>query len=218
MTKTSHFAALLSELDTMQKASAGGADGDTDDKKVVDAAGDGTETGTGDGDTGGGEGDETFGKAFTVRLADGTEQQAYDGTAMMKALHTQQGEHGAAMEDMHKAFGMAIDVIKSLQATIAKQDTLLKALDTRVAGLATTGTGRKSMVTVMERLGSGTANSDPAAAPKQTAGGIMMKARSMAIEGKMPWADVARIEAYQGRGQVAPPDILSQYPALMMTA
>lgn len=227
------FADLLVELEDLQKArmpaekDVGNGDGDAgegtsatskkdgkapavgdakDDKNIKAAAKDGQDEGAKD--------EESFGKAFKVKLEDGTETEAFDGTAMLKALHDENGDLRETIGDLQKGFELAIDVIKNLRTTAGEQGALLKSLGTKVSGLSTAGTGRRTMLTIAEKLTPGT----PGAAPddgKPTAGAVMMKAQFMARKGDLDWGSLPRIEAYQGRGQLAPADLLARFPELL---
>jgi hypothetical protein len=127
------FAALLDDLETLQKASAPSKEdeGKGDDKKIAAAAADCDKDGDKD-DKG-----EEFGKAFKVTLADGTEAEAFDGTAMLKALHTEHTKLAEVVEaqraDMQKAMEILVAVAKDQRKTIADQADLLKALGSNVA-------------------------------------------------------------------------------------
>lgn len=213
----SEFKALIGELqtqlDTFAKAGAPCDDGKADDKKIVAAAGKEGEKAEKEGD---GDGDETFGKAFKVTLADGSEAEAFDGTAMLKALMLENGELKESMGDFQKAFASAVDVIKQMRDAMTEQATMLKALQTTVGTLSAAPAGRRTMVTIAEKLTPGTPGAGEAAKP--TAHGVMMKASQMCRSGALGWEALPRIEAFQGRGQLAPPDLLARFPELLTPA
>jgi hypothetical protein len=227
----SEFAKLLGDLEEFQKAakpacdepdgddkgkSKAKADGKADDKKIEAAAADGEKEGDQDKDG------EPFGKAFKIKLEDGTETEAFDGTAMLKALHTENEVLRATIndqnQDLMKAMEIVVGELGKLRAADAERGTLMKALQTRFDALTTAGTGRRTMLTIAEKLtpmqgtpSAGAAHVDD----KPTPGQVMMKAQFMAREGKLPIGQTVRIEAYQGRGILAPPDLLARYPELL---
>jgi hypothetical protein len=225
------FAALISELESFQKASgadddktAGSGDGKGDDKKIVAAAADGDKTSAKENPTEGeGSGDdkgkgEPFGKALQVTLADGSQVEAWDGSEMLKAMQTESGEMREQMDDMRKAFEIAVGVIRDLRTEASAQDTLLKSLQLKIASVGASPTGRKSMIAIAEKLspGSGTgAGSGARAATEPTAASVMMKAQQMCRADALGWEALPRIEAFQGRGQLAPPDLLARFPELL---
>lgn len=204
-----NFEALLGELDLLKSmpsndATMGGADDAT-----AGGAGDGGEGGGGEEDGGreGDEGDEAFGKSFKVTLADGTEAEAYDGTAMMKSLRTDllglQGDN----EALAKALGGAVEAIKAQREAIISQGTLIKSLQADLAKLAGQGSGRRSVLNVLEK----TATTAPAAASggaqKITPQGFMAKALSLQKSGELNATDVARCEMNLNKFGQLPPDL-----------
>jgi hypothetical protein len=227
----SDFAALLADLETLQKASGADCaddkktmgDGDADDKKdsagdkkIVAAAKDGEKNSDA-------EEKETFGKAFKVKLEDGTETEAFDGTQMLKALHAEhevlRGAVYSRDEDILKAFDMAIGTIRDLQAKVGGQETIIKALQTKVDTFGAAGVGRRTMLTIAEKLspsagvtGSGEAER-AAAGPK--ASDVMAKAKFLAREGKFDPAQLPRLEAHQMRGMIGPDDLMKAFPELL---
>lgn len=228
-----NFDGLLGEIDTLLKAataepgSAGGKPGGA--KRIRRAAqnADGTGEGTADGD-GDGTGDSTldpdnldpdgangegepFGKSFEVELPDGTKTEAYDGTAMLKALHAENGALRAEIGGAHKALGATLGVIKALQGQIAQQGDLMKALTADVKALGSQGSGRRAILSVHDKPA--TTAGAPATSTARP-GDVMAKAMALFAEGKMEGGDLRRIEAHQGRGLLAPADVLSRYPGL----
>ena len=226
----SEFAKLLGDLEEFQKArpapeddeddkkgAKGDKEGKADDKKIEAAAKDGEKEGDCDKDG------EPFGKAFKIKLEDGTETEAFDGTAMLKALHTENEVLRATITDQNndlmKAMEIVVGELGKLRAADAARETVLKALQTRFDALTTAGTGRRTMLTIAEKLtpmqgtpSAGATQHDD----KPTAPQVMMKAQFMAREGKLPIGQTVRIEAYQGRGMLAPPDLLARYPELLI--
>lgn len=205
------------ELETMMKADGdkddkgGSADGDADadNKKIQAAADDGkakSDAGCDDKD------DKMLGKAMTIKMADGTEVEAFDGTQAIVELTQQNADLREAMTDMQKAFGAAVEVIKALRTQVADQGTLIKAFGDKVSTAVASPAGRRSMVSIVEKLSP--AESKTTEQPKATAQSVMMKARALCDAGKAPWEILPRIEAYQGRGMIAPPDLLAHFPDL----
>jgi hypothetical protein len=228
------FAQLLSELEEFRKASpacdededkkmgakrnkAGSEDDDADDKKIEAAAKDGDKRSEA----------ETFGKAFRVKLEDGTETEAFDGTEMLRALHAE--HEGLAdrvagqQEDILKAFDLAVVTIReqreelaALKAKTAEQGTLLKSLGDKVSTIGAAGVGRRTVLAIAEKLSpsagiTGAASETSAPTPNQ----VLMKAQFMARNNKLDWSQLPRIEAHQGRGALAPDDLLQRYPELL---
>jgi hypothetical protein len=222
----SDFTGLLADLEELRKASdptdkkAKAKDGDADcddaadDRKIEAAAKDGEKQSDKDKDG------ETFGKAFKVKLEDGTETEAFDGTEMLKALHA---EHeglrqtvDTQQDDILKAFGMAVTTIRELRTQVAEQSTMLKALQGKVETMGAAGVGRRTMLTIAEKLSpSAGVSGESTKSAGPTPGQVLMKAQFMARKGDLDWGLLPRIEAHQGRGSLAPDDLLQRYPELL---
>ena len=213
------FDALLAELGTMSKAAS--ADGD---QKVAAAAAeagakmpDGTMAkGEGEGE-GEGEGDEDMmGKSFQVTMADGTTQDAYDGTMVLKAMGVRIGGLQQVISDLETDRDAAnANLAKSLQAStvllgqVKEQGELLKSMAVRLDSMATGGRGRQAALTVVDKPGAtGAAGTTPAPAVLQ--GEIMAKAMTAFNAGTISGSEIARLEANFARGNAAPADILAQ--------
>jgi len=156
----SQFEKLLADLgsaqaetDTLAKSLP--AEDGKDDKKIQAAAADGGAGGDGEGgdadkDGGNADGDKDgdgkpLAKSFKVTLADGTEVDAEDGTALVKSL----SERLDATEGMFaKVMGQAVDLIKS-------QGAIIKSQGDQIAKLAGEGRGRKTMVSITEKAPAG---------------------------------------------------------------
>ena len=117
---------------------------------------------------------EPMGKSLTIKLEDGTEQVVFDATEMMKSFEKQSGDLTVRCGKLEEA------LVKSLNANIVmvrgltEQGAMLKALETKVAELGAAGSGRKAVLTVIEK-----GPSQQAAATGQTVqefGEQMMKA------------------------------------------
>lgn len=187
------FDKLKAELaDTFMKAQS--IEQADDDKKIEQAA-DGADKndppggGTQDGAAPKGDdaGSDEFVKSFRVRLEDGTETDAYDGTAMLKGMHALITAQDAALKALTARFegfaGATADmapILKSLTTAAETQGALLKALREQPGG-------RKS--TLQAPASPGTAEQKP------TDGELMAKSLSAAKDGRIGWNDVARIEA-----------------------
>lgn len=208
------FDGLLGEIDQLLKSSTAkdpAEDGDGDEiirRAAGEADGDGTGSDADpDGDA---DGEEPFGKSFDVTLPDGSTQAAYDGTAMLKALHAENGVLRGEIGGAQKALTAAVGLIRSLTGTIAEQGSMLKSLTADVKALGNQGTGRRAMLSTHDKPTGGGA----AAASTATHGSVMAKAMALFQEGKMDGGDLRRIESHQGRGALAPPDVLARFPGL----
>lgn len=210
------FDALLGELDTMSKAAM--ADG-----KVMAAAKEGgapmpdqgkpTMTpeeeeaerqkqmlkGAEDGDDG------MMGKSFAVTLPDGSTQEAYDGTAMLKAMGAQvtalAADRDAAKADLNKA----LTASTALLGVVKQQGEMLKAMHTRVEAMANTGRGRQATVSLADKPGL-IAGAASVASGKD----VMAKAMTAFRAGTLDGNDVSRAESHLGRGLPVPADILER--------
>ncbi|RVT91426.1 hypothetical protein EOD42_22485 [Rhodovarius crocodyli] len=199
---------LKAELgDVLLKAQ--GIDQLSDDKKIEQAA-DGADKNdpaggaTQDGAAGKG-GDappsDEFVKSFRVKLEDGTETDAYDGTEMMKAMHTLITAQDAALKALTARFdgfaGATADlapILKALTDASGKHGEMINSLREQPGG-------RQSTLQAP-------AKQDPAQ-QMPTGGDLMAKSLSAAKEGRIGWNDVARIEARLNDRLPIPDDLLA---------
>ena len=198
---TNQFDSLVGELGDLLKAATAEKDGKGDEtiKKAAEDGEEGGEDGGEDEDEG-----ESFGKAFSVTLPDGTVQEAYDGTVMLKALHTENLGLRADLGRAGEALTGAVGVIRAMQKTQGEQGTLLKSLSAQVAAMGTQGAGRRAVLSINDKPGAGSGGGGA----KVTAGDVMAKSMALFTEGKLTGADIARVEAAHGRGQLGPADVL----------
>lgn len=214
----SQYEKLLEELETMAKAMPG--DEGADDDKIQaaaaaanpDADGDGENDVTGDdlnpeglGDEGEGEGDgddeETMGKSFALKLEDGTELEAIDGTELVKSLMARvESNEGTVM----KALSTAVDLL-------GKQGNMIKSLQDEVKKLAGEGRGRKTVVSVSEKPVAGaTMAKSQGAADGLSANEFMAKALAAQASGRLTGLDVARAESALNKGLPVPQDVVNR--------
>lgn len=208
----------LEELETLGKSQS--ADDAADDDKIQAAAdegnadtdGDGKNDVTGEdtGDDGGDDGDdgdddeeEDMGKSFSFKLDDGTEVEAVDGTQMVKALMTR----------VEKSEGQTTEALERTIGLLKSQGEIIKSLQGQVEKLASSGKGRKTVLSIAEKKSvsemrkSETGEGDEDGMPAQE---FMAKALSAQSQGKVTGADVARAESYINRGLQVPEDIVKR--------
>lgn len=213
------FDALLAELttahdETITKALKP-ADGASDDKKIVAAAADGgvdtakvgdkddkdgkaAVVAEGDGD---GDGDgKPFAKSFKLKLADGSEVDALDGTELFKALTTRVEDTEGVLS---KALRLAVDLIKA-------QGTAVAALQADVAKFADSGKGRKAVLSIAEKPAIAETLAKAGDPEGITPDQFMTKAMSAMAAGKILGSDVSRCEAYFNRGLQPPAELVAK--------
>jgi hypothetical protein len=200
--------ALKDEGEVMQKSYAPNDD-KADDQNIANAAddkanGDLDDDGTND-KTGKPvikkEGDEAMGKSFDLTLDDGTKVEAFDATELLKAL-------GARQDGVETALTKALEITVG---TIKTQGDMIKSLQADVTRLANAGRGRKTAVTLVDKV-------DPATLAKSEPTGMgpaefMAKALTLQEQGKLSGLDVARAESYLNRGIEIPADIRAKVMA-----
>ncbi len=209
------FEALLNDLDALQKArtphmepddddEGGAPDGDEDDERIAAAADrDFDEDGESDGEDDLPEDDdededdehETFGKSFSVTTESGSTVEAYDGTAILKAMHERlvdlENTRDENQEDLRKA-----------AIVMHKQSLLIKSLHTQISALQAQGNGRKSVISLHEKP-SAMARKPENPHPQV----VLAKAMAAQQTGKITGTDVARIESYLSRGLSVPSEL-----------
>lgn len=153
--------------------------------------------------------DEFMGKSFPVTMADGSVQEAYDGTEMMKAMSVRltdvtahADELGAELDGTRGELTKALAASAGLLGIVKQQGALLKSLQADVARFGGGGAGRKASLTLHAKEAGPAA---PAAPP--TGPSIMTKAMSAYDAGKLTGGDIARLESHLGRGNPVPDDI-----------
>jgi hypothetical protein len=214
----SPFDTLLGELDTMAKAfpPKTDADGDKDgDKKKCKHGVEGCEK----------EGDHEheMKKSFSITLADGSVVEVEDGAAMLKALSDR---FDASEEKVIGTLTSAVAIIgsqgalvKSLseqlathETTIGAQATMIKSLQTDLGKLASTGAGRKAVLTVAERR---TDTATAAVAKNGMPEGVtteqfFAKAFEKQGMGKLTGADISLAETCLNNGHAIPDNLVSR--------
>lgn len=181
------FEKLLEELEVMAK-SIGEDDGD-DDEAIQAAAEDGKEgehaepDGDEDGEVeGDGDGDEPMGKSFAFTLEDGTVVEAQDGTELVKSL---MARIDTTESTIAKALGSAVELI-------GKQGDMIKSLQAEMKKMAGEGRGRKTVVSVAEKVPTGQtmAKSEPGMTVRQ----FFAKANAAFGAGKITGQELTAID------------------------
>lgn len=214
----SQYEKLLEELETMAKAMPG--DDAANDDKIAAAAAEANPDADGDGDNdvtgehikpdgdegagaegGGGDDEETMGKSFALKLEDGTELEAIDGTELVKSLMARvESNEGTVM----KALGTAVDLL-------GKQGDMIKSLQDEVKKLAGEGRGRKTVVSVSEKPVAGaTMAKSQGADDGLSANEFMAKALAAQASGRLTGLDVARAESALNKGLPVPQDVVNR--------
>jgi len=221
---STQFDALLGDLDTLHKAIP--KDGDA---KIVAAKKDGeADAGAGEGGAaaaaGAGDGDgkkkdgdgKTMAKSMTVKLEDGTEVEAVDGTELVKALETTLGalttRFDANETVLTKAFGQITDLLKALGAKLGVVEEQNKAQAEQIKTLGSEGRGRKAVVTLVEKKPEGTTlakggGGEEGMKPDE----FMTKAEAQFRAGKITGMEISYIESAFNRGEFQlPPALISK--------
>ena len=130
-------------------------------------------------------------KSFSFQMEDGEQVEAFDATELIKSM----GADMAALRDESvNVMTQAFTMIKSQAAEIAR-------LKTQVSALGSTGRGRKTVVTVTEKVAVGTlAKSSNVEAPSGfSRDEFFAKAATAQRAGRVSAADISVAEAYTWR-------------------
>lgn len=203
----------LNELNLLAKSKAPDADDEKDDERIKAAAdGDADDDGEPDSDDYGDDfdddheepdGDEKpMKKSLKAWLEDGSEIEAFDGTAMMKSLQDSfdayRNDTQAQLQQAAQAVAASTELLKSLHSE-------MREMRAQLAELGGQGRGRKSTLNVHEK---------PAMVPETqaapTKSEVMAKAMSSLNAGRITGFDVARIEGYINGGRSIPADLLAK--------
>lgn len=204
------YEALLAQMTAVQAMTKALPKPDDDDAAKIQAA-------AADGGNGGGKGndgkggqvageegndpddDEMMGKALKIKLDDGTEVEALDGTEMVKSLIARMDTEAGAAQQI---IGGALDMIKAQGEIIAAQGAALKSMRADIEALGRQGAGRRSVVSAA-----------PAPQQQQTpqqmvksmsAGDFLAKSLVAQQEGRLTGLDVSVIEGYINSGAAVP--------------
>jgi hypothetical protein len=205
---TEGFAGLLTQLDkmgTVSKSMAAADGGKPDDEaaaRILAAAAEGKEGEGKEGKEGEGA-DGLMGKSFRVKLADGTETDAFDGTEMMKALAVKIEAQDVVAGDFAKAMTAMVDIVNTAQTVIVEQGKLIKSLQADVGKLSSAGTGRRALVNILAKPTTTVA----AEVEKPSMNETMAKCFTAQSKGLLNAMDIARVEARLNTGLPVPDDV-----------
>lgn len=211
------FDALLGDLDLFTKAMASG-DGDA---MIAGAAAEGAEGDEGDegGEGEGGEGgegqaapggdDSVMGKSFGVTLADGSQEDVYDATALLKSLMDDRDTMRVTVAHQGSQLTSALAALKGAVGALRSTGELVKALQSDVKRLGNTGGGRRAVLDVHERH-SAAAPAAAAAPAGLKASEFMAKAMEMNKAGDMTAIEISRLEMGFERGRMPDADTIAR--------
>lgn len=179
------FSKLLGEIGDLHKALPAEGETATDDAKIDAAAEDGED---GD-DKDDGKGEVT--KSFKLKLEDGTEVDALDGTELIKSLtlRVEKTETGFV-----SAMTQVLDIVKSQAAQIKK--------------LSDSGKGRKAVVSVAEKPAAGAEDLNKSDKDGISPTEFLAKSMTAFTAGKISGHDVRRAETAINQGKPVPAEII----------
>lgn len=152
----SKFAELLLQLNAEQEAQdtlakALPQQDSQDDAKIQAAAGEGEGEGEGEESiegAGDGDGEESMTKSLTLENG----EEAIDATELLKSMQADLAEHD---EVLSKAMPQVLQLMQGQSKMIQQQGDLIKSMQGRIDELAGQGRGRKTVVTVTEKVNAG---------------------------------------------------------------
>ena len=182
---TEDLAALMDSSDTMTKALAPeGGEGATEGAKAPAGEGEATEAA--------GAAETTLGKSLgMVTLADGTEVEGFDASAIVVSLQTELDAQKATGAAMLKAMGTMATVQRQAHGLIQQQADLIKSLQADVQRIGGQGAGRKAVVNVHDLPKPGGGVTEPQGMNR---GEALAKSMTLLGAGKLSAIDVAQIE------------------------
>ena len=145
------FKSLLDELEGLNQeqdalAKALPADNGKDKDKIQAAAGEGGGEGEGEGE--GEEDPPVLGKSMTVKDADGNDVEALDATEILKSL----SDDMAMVKGVVAEGGVLAKALEQTVGLVKSQGALIKSLQEQVTKLSGQGRGRKTVLTVTEKV------------------------------------------------------------------
>lgn len=205
----SQFEKLLAELGEIQSeqetlAKALPAEGGEDDDKAIHAAAADSDTDADDenpeDDEGEPDGDEKPMAKSISAMVDGEEVEAIDATDLLKSLDTR---IGGVESVLAKA-------LASTMTTIKTQGEMIKSLQSQMTKLASTGKGRKTVLSVIEKPEAGAETlqkSDPVGLTNQE---FMLKANEAFSAGKLTGQELTTADVAIRMGQPIPSNIITK--------
>jgi hypothetical protein len=144
-----------------------------------------------------------LGKSFALKLENGDELEAVDGTELVKSLitrlDTQESTVAERNETLQKALGVTVDLIKGLSAEVG-------TLRTQFAAFGSGGAGRKTTVSISEKPSTGTMQkSEP---DGMSAHAFLAKAEEAMNSGRITGMDLSLAETSVNRGVPVRDDIV----------
>lgn len=135
-------------------------------------------------------GDELLGKSMTVIMPDGTEQEAVDGTELVKSLMEQVEGLGQKQSESESQMLKAVQGFADL---IKTQNEMMKSMQAEISNLRQSGSGRKSALNVHEKVPAGTlAKSEQN--PQMTTGEFMAKCHAAFDSHKITGLELTAID------------------------
>lgn len=217
---STQFDALLGDLDTLHKALPKG--NEVEDEKIEAAKSGGAASeekkeGTEDEEEEVKKGDKKkpLAKSLTVKLDDGTEVEAVDGTELVKGLTDQLGalvtRFDANESSLTKAFTQTVDLLKAQTALITKQGETIKTQGEMLKAIGGEGRGRKAVVTLVDKKPEASTLAKGGAGDGMNPTEFMAKATERFNDRKITGNELAYIESSFNRGTFElPPALISK--------
>lgn len=205
--------AVGSETETLAKSlpaeGAEGAEGDA--ANVAAAAAEAGAEGAGEGGEGGegeakdGEGGDELAKSFKVKLEDGTEIDAFDGSALLKSL----------TDRVEASEATIAGALQGVVKVVTSQTALIKSLQGEIARLGGEGKGRKAVITLHDKPGAsdlakslGGEGGQGGESEGLSGEDFMLKALDAQKVGKLTGLQVSIAENHINMGQQPPVEIV----------
>ena len=148
--------------------------------------------------------DAALGKSFSLKLENGEDLEAVDGTELVKSLISRLDDADTTLmerdEALQKALRVSIDMIKGQADDIADLKKQIKAI-------GSTGVGRKATVTIAEKPEVGVLQK---AEEGMSGLEFLAKAEGAMMSGKITGHELALAESALNRGAQVRPDIVSR--------
>ena len=142
-------------------------------------------------------------ETYEIKGKDGEVYEAIDGTELFKSIQEKVSSQDEVIGRQDSLIQKVSDV---LVTQFAKQDLLIKSMQNEISALKKSGTGRKSMLSIVEKPGLDTfKKSEPEGMGKEE---FMMKALDAQKIGKVSGFDIARAEMALNTGLAVPEQIV----------
>lgn len=195
--------AVADDTDTLTKSKPAAVEKAPDDKAIAAASADGDADDEDEEDEGMADDGKTFGKSIVATDANGNEVDAIDATDLIKSMAERIGGLDTTLSK----------ALTGITGVMAKQNDMIKSLQSQVSSLAGQGRGRKTQLFITEKPGIGETLVKSEAASgegKITPMELMAKSNAAYEAKKISGVELTTVDVCLRMGQAISPELLNR--------